>query len=307
MRPRRQKIYRKSHVHPPDVRRGGGRPSLPLLWKRILSAPAKGLRSISACFGKLGQGRLRPAELRTKQGGYITEAAIIVPMFILATIALIGIVPVIAMGENVVWCAADEIRQEGVLCRVNQSPGRMPVLLEARAHSESSALKHLYIESYDYLVPHGNIEDLIRIRFRAKGGVHDPLGNFDDIRFRGTVVGRAFTGRVRDGSARSSFEDDDSLVWIFPEDGVRYHQGSCQHVKASCRMVPLSEDVRSSYHPCPNCSAKTASIGTPVYVFDRDGEAYHYGDCRSVDRWCEQATRSHAEELGYTPCTVCGG
>ncbi|MGN1382185.1 MAG: hypothetical protein ACI4W2_05135 [Eubacterium sp.] len=246
-------------------------------------------------------------KLKEKKGGYIAEAAIIVPVFILAVIALIGIIPVISMAENLVFAASDELRREMVLSGLHPSASRMPVLLEARVRSENRELQHLYITGYQYRFSHGTIDDLIEVRILAKGGVHDPLRNFDHIRFPALVTGRAFTGRVRQGNARGSFMDDGRLVWIFPEDGVRYHKESCQHVRACCRLMPLSDAIRKNYHPCPNCKASSASSGTPVYVFESAGEAYHYGSCRSVTRWCSQVSLKEARKLGYTACQTCGG
>lgn len=246
-------------------------------------------------------------KLREKKGGYIAEAAIIVPVFILAVTALIGIIPVIAMAENLVFASSDELRREMLLCGLQPSASRMPVLLEARVHRENRELRHLYITGYQYRFSHGTMEDLIEVRMLAKGGVHDPLGQFDDIRFPALVTGRAFTGRVRRGSARGSFTDEEKLVWIFPEDGIRYHQENCQHVRACCKMRPLSDAIKKKYHPCPNCKASSASLGTPVYVFESAGEAYHYGSCRSVTKWCSQMSLNEAKKLGYTACRTCGG
>ncbi|MCH4046155.1 MAG: hypothetical protein LKG42_08785 [Eubacterium sp.] len=246
-------------------------------------------------------------KLKERKGGYIAEAAIIVPVFILAVIALIGIIPVISMAENLVFASSDELRREMVLCGLHPSASRMPVLLEVRARRENRELQHLYITGYQYRFSHGTIDDLIEVRMLAKGGVHDPLGKFDDIRFPALVTGRAFTGRLRSGSARGSFMDDERLVWIFPEDGIRYHEENCQHVRACCKMQPLSDAIKKHYHPCPNCRASSASLGSPVYVFERAGDAYHYGSCRSVTRWCSQVSLKEARELGYTACRTCGG
>lgn len=244
---------------------------------------------------------------RSRKGEYIAEAAVIAPMFILAVLALIGIIPVIGTVENIVFSASDELRREAVMCGFQPSAARVPVRLETRATAENRWLRHMYITNYRYRFSHGNMDDLIEIQMYAVNGVHDPLGVFDSIRVPLAVTGRAFTGRVRQGGAAGSFQDDSGMVFIFPEDGIRYHKESCQHVRACCRMVPLSSEIQKMYHPCPNCRAKTASAGAPVYIFSKAGEAYHYGSCRSVTRWCTEITKKRAEEMGYTACRTCGG
>ena len=258
-----------------------------------LPAAKKGIKGLKRVFSKKGE--------------YILEAAVIAPMFMLAVLALIGIIPVISNSENLVFSATDEMRREAAVCALHPSAARMPVRLEGRAKGENRWLKHLYITGYRYRFSHGNMEDLIEIHLQAVHGVHDPLGCFDHIRVPAVITGRAFTGRVRTGGAADSFQDDSRMVYIFPEEGIRYHSGSCQHVRACCKMVPLSDKIRKAYHPCPNCRAKTAATGAPVYVFSRAGEAYHYGSCRSVTRWCTEISLKQEKAQGYTACRTCGG
>lgn len=242
-----------------------------------------------------------------KSGGYITEAAIIAPLFILAVIALISIIPVISMVENTVFAGADEMRQEAVLYNISPVAKGCPVMFKVRAERENKNLKHLMITGYYRGASHGDIEDLIILDLRARGGVYDPLEKFTDIPFSGRIVGRAYTGRYRKETGASDFGDGDRKVWIFPEDGVRFHNENCRHVKACCKNVRLTAALKSKLRPCPNCDAKAASIGSPVYVFPSAGEAYHLGHCRSVKKYCTETTKARASAEGYTPCLTCGG
>ena len=97
------------------------------------------------------------------------------------------------------------------------------------------------------------------------------------------------------------------MVYIFPDRGVKYHKASCTHVVANCRLVYLSGEVKKKYHACPNCGSGHAALGSPVFIFESDGEAYHLVSCKSVTRYCVQVRKSVAEARGYGPCSKCGG
>ena len=71
--------------------------------------------------------------MHERRGSYIVEAAIVVPLFIAATVLLIWIVPVMASWENVMYSAADEMRLEMVKTKFRKSGAALPAAVMVRA------------------------------------------------------------------------------------------------------------------------------------------------------------------------------
>lgn len=254
----------------------------------------------AACGGRRRSG---------KKGSYIVEAAIVLPVFIAAVIALMSVVPVIASCENMTFAAADEMRLEAVKSAFRKSPAALPLAVEERIRSENPKTDTFRTVFYRYLYKEKDIESLFSLHFRASFSQNSPAGIFDSIVFDGKVTGRAFTGKLHKEvpSAGSDLPEDDKIVYIFPEWGMRYHGKSCTYVKAACRMVYLSQDTKKAYQPCSLCNARSAQIGSPVFCFTQSGRAYHLSSCRVVQRYYVEIKRKEAVEKGYTPCSKCGG
>ena len=62
-----------------------------------------------------------------KRGSYIVEATIVVPVFILAVLMLISIIPIAASCENVIFSSADELRLESVKSAFRKNRAALPV------------------------------------------------------------------------------------------------------------------------------------------------------------------------------------
>lgn len=252
--------------------------------------------------------RERKWMIRQRRGSYIVEAAIVVPLFIAATVLLIWIVPVLASWENVMYSAADEMRLEMVKTKFRKSGGALPAAVMVRARKNAPELTFLTVRPGPYLQRAGGMEDLVTIRMEAVFHPKSVLGSLIPVRFRETLTGRAFTGtNGRGGIPRTDFEEDDPRVYVFPEDGRKMHRAGCRYLRSACRMTWLSQSIRKQYHPCPNCGASGAALGAPVYVFQGYGEAYHLGGCHSVSKYYVEMSRSEALEKGYSDCSVCGG
>ena len=246
--------------------------------------------------------------MHERRGSYIVEAALVVPLFIAATVLLIWIVPVMASWENVMYSAADEMRLEMVKTKFRKSGAALPAAVMVRARQNAPELTFLTVRPGPYLQRAGGMEDLVTIRLEAVFHPKSVLGGLVPVRFQETLTGRAFTGTTgRGGSPRSDFEEDEPRVYVFPESGRKMHRAGCRYLRSACRMTWLSQSVRKQYHPCPNCGASGAALGTPVFIFQGYGEAYHLGGCHSVSKYYVEMSRSEAEEKGYSDCSLCGG
>lgn len=237
------------------------------------------------------------------------EAVIIVPVFIISVLMLITIIPIMAGCENVAFSVCDELHGESVKSAFRQNPAALPVVLQSRVKSENSRMDSFHIRFYRYLYAEEEIEDLLQVDVRAVFSEKNPIGILSAVTFDGRVRARAFTGKLHKYPPGSSGneEEDERIVYIFPEWGTKYHGKQCTYVKASCQMVYLSQNIKGSYTPCKLCDAQSARLGSPVFCFQESGRAYHTADCRIVERYYVEIEKGKAEEQGYTPCSKCGG
>ena len=243
--------------------------------------------------------------MKNKRGMYIVEASIILPLFICSMVMVISIIPLISTCENIVYSVADEMRLEAGKAGVGIRPVLLPAAAAGRVRSENSGISTFSVSSYRTGVTRNGIDDLMCLSFRARLGGGSSLIAVNGITFNGNLVSRAFTGSVHTVSGAT----DESVVYIFPQDGVRFHSRGCRYLEAHCHMTVLSQNLMERYHACPLCGAAAAHIGDTVFYFERAGEAYHKPGCRQVERekYYTETTRSSAERAGYTPCSVCSG
>lgn len=244
----------------------------------------------------------------TKQGSYLVEAVIVVPIFILAVLALISMIPVTAACERMIFATTDEMRLESAKSAFRKNPAALPPLLAHRITEENREVTDYDTTYYRYLYEKNGIEDLFSISFRSFLQEKNTLGLFDHIEFQAKVTARAFTGKLhRKPPNGAQEEDEDKTVYVFPEWGMKYHQRQCTYVRANCQMVYLSQKTKRQYAPCKLCKAGSAPIGSPVFCFNQNGQVYHLAECRTVDRYYVEMDKHSAVEKGYRPCSKCGG
>ncbi len=243
--------------------------------------------------------------LRRKEGMYIVEAAVILPLFIASMVMVISIVPVISTCERVVFSCADELRLDSARAAFAESRFLFPASAAARVLSENSGISYFAVTSYRTGVSEENIDELMTADFVVRFKNSLSLIPVNGIRFTGNMTSRAFTGSYH----RVGEDYDGAIVYVYPSRGERYHKKGCRYLEAHCHMTVLTDDVMMKYHACPLCGAGSAHIGQPVVIFDREGEAYHLPECRQVEKekYYTETTKSSAERAGYTPCSVCGG
>ena len=81
---------------------------------------------------------------RTKRGSYIVEAAVIVPVFIVAVLMLIAIVPAMATCENTVFSAVDELRLESIKSAFRKNPAAVPGFAETAGYMQKTPAPALF-------------------------------------------------------------------------------------------------------------------------------------------------------------------
>lgn len=239
----------------------------------------------------------------------MVEAALLMPLFFLAVLFLISMIPVIRNCERVVYSSAEELRVSSVRAHFTDDRAALAASLCVRARKGNPSLSAFHIRQIRWRYRENGIDDRILVSFTAVFHGEDPLSLFRTYRFRGTVAGRAFTGAdTVAGCPETDFEEDgeERTVYVFPDRGTHYHRKSCRFLSSCCLMTPLTPELKKKYRACRRCRASRLQPGSEVYVFPGNGESYHRRSCRSVTKYYVAMQVKEAKDKGYRPCTVCG-
>ena len=197
--------------------------------------------------------------IKNRKGGYIAEAALTLPVFILCVIAMSLIVRIIAVCENIGFVTAAEARDIS-LAKISLCTEKN---IEKRVCEENPRLTDFRVTNMDYLFSDGNIDDLIGINSRSLFTVKNPIGIYGQIEFTQGLLFRGFTGAERKESTLDEKDfteyDQSKPVVVFPKYGIRYHKETCRYVKQEyegneCRLEMELEDAKlKGYTPCLVC------------------------------------------------------
>lgn len=138
-----------------------------------------------------------------------------------------------------------------------------------------------------------------------------PAGFSHEADIKGKILYRDFIGRKYSphGMGTEGLETDaaSTRVWIFPQSGTKYHKENCTYVKATVHSCVLTSSLKKRYSPCGLCNSENIPTGSIVFCFFGDDTSYHYGSCRSINRHTIIIDKNEAEAKGYSPCSKCGG
>ena len=200
-----------------------------------------------------------PIMRNNKEGSYIVEASVILPIFIICVCAIILIIRIIAICENITFATSKELINAsfGYFNNINKSS------LCKRFEAEAKDASSIKINQLRYLYSDGEIEDLISVDATAKFKVNNVIGINSAISFREKIMCRAFSGSYRDGTPLG--EDvftsygQAKTVYIFPKYGIRYHNKTCRYIKNKNEErsyiigIDKEDAKRRGYTPCMVC------------------------------------------------------
>ena len=246
---------------------------------------------------------------RTKKGVYTVEAAICLPLVMLAVLTLGYFIEADSAWENSMNAAFAE-------CSYAQSSGldlskaAMGVKLRRDATGFGQDV-NLSLSHRRYSYSDGRHTDLNSFRLRADVDLVLPLHFGRIFEYESTVKYRDFVGLQYERSALGAEgleqTEDSTEVWIFPQSGTKYHDKSCTYVKATVHSCILTNTLKRQYSPCAMCGSGNLPSGSIVFCFYGEDTCYHRGSCRSIKRHTIVVDKGEAEEKGYTPCSKCGG
>ena len=244
-----------------------------------------------------------------KKGIYTVEAAICLPLVLLAVITLGYFIEADSAWENSMNAAFRE-------CSYAQCSGLdlSKAFLGVKLRHDAAGFGQdvdLNLSDRRYSYDDGRHTDVNSFRLRAEVDLTLPLhfGRFFD--YEAPVKYRDFVGlqysRTPLGAEGLEQDEDSTEVWIFPQSGTRYHDKNCTYVRATVHSCILTNELRRQYDSCAMCGSGNLPSGSVVFCFYGDDTCYHRGNCRSIRRHTVVVDRTEAEEKGYTPCSKCGG
>lgn len=244
-----------------------------------------------------------------KKGNYLVEAAITLPIFLIAVVCMSSIILMYACIEDCNFIAANEMRRAGASAVLADTSISVPFRLKREMENGHSLVESAHITDYGYRVTRWDTDELIALSIMMKMKSKNPIGLLSEAEYEISMVTRAYVGRFRgyDAMSADEFGSTGDAVFIFPKRGERYHSEGCRHLRAASTSGVLTSNIRRHYKSCPLCRSGKAGNGALIYYFPAAGEDYHLGGCPSLQRNYIEIERQVAIDRGYGPCGTCGG
>ena len=247
----------------------------------------------------------------TKKGFYTLEAALFLPLVLLAVLSLGYFMRVEGTWENCIHGAADESKLTASRSYDHVNALSVGPAVSRRINDDNPVLDEMRIKDLRIMYKDSYADDLTSYRIYAVIDMELPLGFSREFTLDQKIKFRGFTG-VEEKSAPMGAEGLESYaeqdpVWIFPHSGEKYHSENCTYVKATVSPKVLTEAIKKKYDSCGLCDSGSISAGSIVFCFGNEDTAYHRGDCSSIDRHTAVIDKTEADKKGLGPCSKCGG
>ncbi|MDR1271547.1 MAG: pilus assembly protein [Clostridiales Family XIII bacterium] len=253
----------------------------------------------------------------SRRGSLAVEAAILLPIFMVAVISLGYLLKLAGIEEMAVHTLTDESRKLASEAAVLPSAISFKKDVRLRLEDEGNGdVEDAEVSTFWFRIPGvtsgGRYKsDLIIAEASYTVPLRIPRIFIKEIEGSNLVVSRAFVGRFNDGGQISFDEmetdDDDVMVWVFPRSGERYHGENCRYIANKPKEFILDAGIKRQYKACGICHPGGEPYGSLVYCFTDSGKAYHIGSCDTVEKYVISMSEQEAKDRGYTACSVCGG
>ncbi len=243
---------------------------------------------------------------RNTEGSYTVEAAVFLPVFLIAVLTVGYLIRITAGTETAMHAAVDEARLAAANAYTAYADPGLSSRIERRMLEESPQMTEAKVSGMRYLLNDGEIS--FHMRYHFDTGM--PLQMADGFDVADRIKCRAwigYTGNVPMGFDAMEEYAPSQTVYIFPSWGEKYHKEDCTYVRSQPKQTVLTGAIKRLYHSCPRCDSSELPVGSVVYCFPRYGEAYHRAGCDSVEKFTVAMQKDQAESRGYGPCSKCGG
>lgn len=267
--------------------------------------------------------------MRNTKGSVMVEAAIFLPVFIIAVLSIGFIMKVFYVQEYMQHILADEVSKQGVeaysnLKLENQQDALMSNIKD-RMNGKCNNLhmnqmpqmlhyKYLFNGIYEknhenHIKYNVNSDHLIEAVVLCKVDLPFKMRFTDDYDLIQRVIVRGWVGTERPADPMSfddmSNKNAGTLVYVFPHSGEKYHKESCYIISDAHSPCLLTHALMTKYGPCKICDAGSLSLGSKVYIFRKSGTHFHSEACILVQEHVVGLELREAIDKGYKPCKIC--
>ncbi|MCI6011579.1 MAG: hypothetical protein PUK54_09515 [Firmicutes bacterium] len=204
-----------------------------------------------------------------KQGSYLVEAVLTLPLCILAVVALALIIRIISICQMISFVTACEMKDINLYYRSYMDTVSLCRKIEKSVRNECEALTDFKVKNVRRHIPAGGMDDLTGITAEAKFTVHNPAGIHGEIVFTEKLLTRRFAGTLRDAVPldEEAFTSGgvSQKVLVYLRYGEKYHSASCSVVKREAEEkneaaeMQLEDAVRKGYTACRLCGGGGSS------------------------------------------------
>lgn len=255
-------------------------------------------------------GKAFARRIKGREGSYIVEAAVTLPLFLIAVLVMSSVILMYACIESSSFIAANELRMGSAEAVFADTGILIPYRLKTHIKENFSQVESARTIDYGFRTSRWGQDELILVTMNLKMRTKNPAGIRAAASYDLGLVTRAYVGKIRDVESMTDGEmsgEDAEPVFIFPKRGEKYHSRGCGFLTAASTSGALTSSVRKKYKPCPLCGSRKAGNGTLVYYFPAAGESYHLKGCSALQRNYIEIDKKDAVARGYTPCSKCGG
>lgn len=264
-----------------------------------------------------------------KKGFLTVEAAIFLPVFILAMLSLICLIRIIGIETDIMRIysdAAQKTSKEAYITQLDIIPQDAGIeVIEGIIHGTAFEIRlmqnireaygntvyNVRLNNFRYLYESRGTSGIISGNLAFKTDIPLPMSFGRTLVFEERLTFRGFIGSSDSYEPmeyiRMEQEEDADIAYVFPRAGEKYHKRNCRVIEVYPEEVLLSDFIRREYYPCRLCSPSDLTDGCKVYCFTRTGRAYHKGSCTLVDRYVIPVLKEKAVSDGYDCCSLCGG
>lgn len=266
------------------------------------------------------------------KGSMMVEAAIVLPIFIVAAAMLGCLVKTLWLNVFLVEACTDQMRLHCIMSPMEKEYLHKPSIVQIDAFLlektidrtlQKSGLKKgdLNIRAMPVRengasgsagdTKFSNVKKgIVNINLEYDVKMNFPRKFVDALGLKKSIEAREWVGLEYDAEpflfSDMEIDADSNMVAIFPNSGECYHDMSCKILVADKESVVLSKLIRRKYKSCPLCCEGNETDGQTVYVF-KYGGCYHEEDCHSVEKYFITMDLRDAKIRNYRVCNICGG
>ena len=195
---------------------------------------------------------------RNKQGSYLIEASIILPILIISICSLVILIRIISTCEYVTFISSSNMLD--ALFSPNNKIDLITLCNEVKDNSDY--VSSFKVTRYEHLFEDMD-DDLIVLDTEAEFKVVNAIGIYGQVSFDLKLMCRGFTGKTHGIRPldESEFYKNGRLqqVYVFPKYGEKYHIGTCRYLdkdifkNAYAIKMDREDALRKGYTSCVVC------------------------------------------------------